>query len=128
MIDYYKGLFGLNLIFRIHGSIIIKAIVPGLISLPIYFAVVYAWKEETGSGATDLNHPYAIGVLVGSASIIITFRANQGYDRVSWSIAASLTNGNVSHCYCNFQCSPFVLIRLFLGYCSFGKHAATFIV
>ena len=77
MIQYYKGVFGLNLLTRIHGSAVYRGMLPAVISIIVY--LVIATTEGYDDDAT--NHPYAVGVLVSSVSFIIIFRANQGYSR-----------------------------------------------
>lgn len=106
MIEYGRGPFGLSLLFRWNGSALIKAFVPGLFSVTLYLSLYYslfdyarhyyynlfsdnaanASPEEVNEDETELivdylNHPYAIGVLIASVSLLITFRANYGYQR-----------------------------------------------
>eukprot|EP00978_Attheya_sp_CCMP212_P008998 scaffold21187_cov54-Attheya_sp.AAC.3 len=79
MIEYYKGAYSLNLLFRIHGSAIYKGAIPGLFSVAIFFMIDVWWRGSDPE--PDLEHPYAVGVLVSSVSFIIIFRANYGYQR-----------------------------------------------
>ena len=79
MIKYYKGVFGLNLLLRLHGSAVYRGMIPGLVAVGVYLAI--AMREPDGSHPQDTTHPYAIGVLVSSVSFLIIFRANQGYNR-----------------------------------------------
>ena len=85
MIEYSRGPYGANLLFRWHGSALAKAFIPGLVSVAIYLALHYLAHYDDGSANGDddeyLNHPYAIGVLVSSVSFLIIFRANYGYQR-----------------------------------------------
>lgn len=122
MIEYSRGPFGLSLLFRWHGSALIKAFIPGLLSVILYLSLYYSlfdyakdyyyklFSEDSATiifyNTTDnstgavyhveeeiqdqvqeailvdyLNHPYAIGVLVASITLLITFRANYGYQR-----------------------------------------------
>ena len=97
MIDYFKGIYGINLLFRIHGSALYKGSLVGILSLGVYLAIVLRWNEngliyasnseESGFQHTALNfdmsldHPYGVGVLVGSVTFLIIFRANSGYQR-----------------------------------------------
>lgn len=77
MIPYDKSFLGIGLIFRVHGSSIYKAILPGIISVLVYL-LIEAWTDN----ANDLiNHPYGVGVLISSVSFLIIFRANYGYQR-----------------------------------------------
>ena len=101
MIDYFKGIYGINLLFRIHGSALYKGSLVGILSVFIYLAIELRWNEytrdelsqPTTNSATeedgssnlevdeDLGHPYGVGVLVGSVTFLIIFRANSGYSR-----------------------------------------------
>jgi len=90
MIEYSRGPYGANLLFRWHGSALAKAFIPGLLSVGIYLALHYVARYEDGPTNNNdnddnddeyLNHPYAIGVLVSSVSFLIIFRANYGYQR-----------------------------------------------
>ena len=94
MIDYFKGIYGINLLFRIHGSALYKGSLAGILSLGVYLAIVLRWNENGriyakseesyhGGGMMDgsLDHPYGVGVLVGSVTFLIIFRANSGYQR-----------------------------------------------
>jgi hypothetical protein len=87
MIQYYKGVFGLNLLTRIHGSAVYRGMIPAVFSIAVY--LVIATTHAYDYDATD--HPYAVGVLVSSVSFIIIFRANQGYNRY-WEAC-----GNIHH-------------------------------
>ncbi|KAL3789416.1 hypothetical protein HJC23_001964 [Cyclotella cryptica] len=103
MIEYSRGPFGLSLLFRWNGSALIKAFIPGLFSVSLYLTLYYSLldyakeyyhtlfaEDATSPEAVEdkektlvdyLNHPYAIGVLIASTSLLITFRANYGYQR-----------------------------------------------
>ena len=85
MIEYFRGPYGANLLFRWHGSALAKAFLPGLCSVSIYLSLHYVYHNDTHT--TDpgyvnyVSNPYAIGVLVSSVSFLIIFRANYGYQR-----------------------------------------------
>jgi predicted membrane chloride channel (bestrophin family) len=79
MIPYKKSFLGLNLIFRINGSPVYRAAVPGLISVGIYILLEKFYI--LGKDDTYLDHPYGVGVLISSISFLIIFRANYGYQR-----------------------------------------------
>eukprot|EP00956_Cyclotella_meneghiniana_P019511 scaffold33389_cov91-Cyclotella_meneghiniana.AAC.5 len=91
MIEYSKGNFGLRLLFRWNGSALIKASIPGLFSVALFLCLYYEYFNDANTTATEedieeliieyLDHPYAIGVLIASVSLLITFRANYGYQR-----------------------------------------------
>jgi len=83
MIEYYKGAYSLNLLFRAHGSATYKAILPGILSVVVYLLIATVWRqrEQTDPADAALTHPYAAGVLVSAVSFIIIFRANNSYQR-----------------------------------------------
>lgn len=79
MIPYDKNFLGLNLIFRVHGSPIYRAAIPGIISTLIFLLIeIYISVQDEDK---VLSHPYGIGVLISSVSFLIVFRANYGYQR-----------------------------------------------
>lgn len=75
MIDYNKGAFSVNLLGRIYGSAIYRAMFPGFLAFIIFIFVNSTMEEK------QLYHPKALGVLVGSISLVIVFRANHSYSR-----------------------------------------------
>jgi len=77
MIPYGKSFLGAGLIFKIHGSPIFRGAVAGFISVIIYALFDRYWNQA----GLKLGHPYGIGVLITSASFLIIFRANYGYQR-----------------------------------------------
>ena len=108
MIDYFKGIYGINLLFRIHGSALYKGSLVGILSLGVYLAIVLRWNENGRIYANEeesLDHPYGVGVLVGSVTFLIIFRANSGYQRY-WEACVStiyLFDGQcISSCAQNF--------------------------
>jgi predicted membrane chloride channel (bestrophin family) len=79
MIPYDKNFLGLNLIFRVHGSPIYRAAIPGIISTLIFLCIeIYISVQDEDK---VLSHPYGVGVLISSVSFLIVFRANYGYQR-----------------------------------------------
>lgn len=90
MITYDKRPFGLNLLFRANGSAIYRASIPGLLS-----ALCFVWMSGTRSGrnsssaaAEVIQHPYAVGVLVGSISLLLVFRVQIAYARYWEAVSA----------------------------------------
>ena len=87
MIDYFKGIYSLNLLGRIHGSALYRGSVVGLFSVAVYLAIVLYWNEnysrpqDSQGRSNDLDHPYGVGVLVTSVTFLIIFRANHAYGR-----------------------------------------------
>jgi len=79
MIEYYKGTYGFNLLYRVHGSAVYKALIPGLVSVMIFMIIRQVYRDKVVE--ENLDHPYAVGVLVSSVSFLIVFRANHGYQR-----------------------------------------------
>mmetsp|Transcript_31706 Transcript_31706/g.66463 ORF Transcript_31706/g.66463 Transcript_31706/m.66463 type:complete len:128 (-) Transcript_31706:1075-1458(-) len=96
MIDYFKGVYGLNLLGRIHGSSLYKGSLMGLLSVAVYLVIALLWANHRRDGEEDLDHPYGVGVLVSSVSFLITFRANYGYQRY-WEacVSSNLESGSV---------------------------------
>jgi hypothetical protein len=76
MIEYYKGAFSFNLLLRVNGSGVYRAMIPGLLSVGIH-----QWITGTYDEPEPLSHPTAIGTLIGSITLLILFKANQAYVR-----------------------------------------------
>jgi predicted membrane chloride channel (bestrophin family) len=94
MITYDRSAFGLNLILRVHGSAAYRGVVPGLLSIVVLLLIRYFRNGDgtfTGENRddNDLQHPYAVGILVASITFLIVFRANQGYNRY-WESAGAI--------------------------------------
>ena len=53
MIEYSRGPYGANLLFRWHGSALAKAFIPGLLSVGFYLALHYLIHYDQGE---FLNH------------------------------------------------------------------------
>jgi predicted membrane chloride channel (bestrophin family) len=81
MIDYFKGAYGVNLLFRISGSALYKGALAGILALLIYLAIQLRWKAYGGYMSDSLGDPYGVGILVSSVFLLIVFRANYGYQR-----------------------------------------------
>ena len=103
MIDYFKGIYGINLLFRIHGSALYKGSLVGILSVLVYYAIELRWnKNSSRSNDSDLDHPYGVGVLVSSVAFLIIFRANAGYSRY-WEACVSY-NTFYMCCVCIILC------------------------
>ena len=89
MITYNRHAFGLNLIFRVHGSAVYRSIVPSLVAVACFFWIRSYSLSHGEEMAEHIGHPYAIGVLVASTTFLIVFRANQGYSRY-WEAAGAI--------------------------------------
>jgi len=79
MIPYQKSFIGVALLFRVHGSPLCRAGIPGLLSVVILLLLKHFWMLDEYEG--NFDHPYGIGVLISSVSFLIIFRANYGYQR-----------------------------------------------
>jgi predicted membrane chloride channel (bestrophin family) len=89
MIHYYKGAFGVNLLWRFRGSAVYRAFFPGLFSAFIFLLIRLQWQKVDPD--RELRHPYAVGVLVGTVSFLVIFRANNGYARY-WEATGAVFN------------------------------------
>jgi hypothetical protein len=91
MIDYYKGIYNINLLLRIHGSSLYKSSLIGLVGVAIYFIFNFrdVFPMVLPITDDDLDHPYGVGVLVSSVGFLIVFRANYSYQRY-WSGCSAL--------------------------------------
>ena len=78
MIKYNKSIFGINLLFRVHGSAIYRAVLPALFGSLVFFIIRTQWTKDTES---ELLHPYAAGVLIGGITFLLVFRVTQSYGR-----------------------------------------------
>ena len=86
MIEYNDGgPFGVRLIFRAHGSAVIKAIIPAAVSVLVLFGVMHISGFDIAAPAAEkerlIGHPYAVGALLAAFSFLIVFRANFAYAR-----------------------------------------------
>jgi len=81
MITYPRSAFGYGLIFRAHGSAVYRSMLPSFLSLGLYFLYRKYNIESVGFGENDVLHPYAVGVLVSTATFLIIFKLNQAYNR-----------------------------------------------
>mmetsp|Transcript_20763 Transcript_20763/g.31430 ORF Transcript_20763/g.31430 Transcript_20763/m.31430 type:complete len:284 (-) Transcript_20763:906-1757(-) len=79
MILYYKGAFGLNLLWRLRGSAVYRGMFPGAISVIVFICINLVYGEREPQEL--ISHPYAFGVLISSISFLIIFRANHSYSR-----------------------------------------------
>lgn len=87
MILYYKGAFGLNLLFRLRGSAVYRGMIPGIISVLVFICIHLRYGEREPEDL--ISHPYAFGVLISSVSFLIVFRANHSYSRY-WEACGSI--------------------------------------
>lgn len=78
MIKYTKGIFGLNLLGRVHGSAIYRAVLPAILASVAYIFIHHFWEQDRQS---VLLHPYAAGVLIGGITFLLVFRVTQSYQR-----------------------------------------------
>ena len=107
MIPYEKSFLNLSLIFRINGSPIWRAAIPGIISTVFYIILetFFITYDDNGEEYKVLNHPYGVGVLISAVSFLIIFRANYGYQRY-WEACGACHHfmskwlDAVTHCGC----------------------------
>ena len=78
MIKYNKGIFGLNLLLRVHGSAIYRAILPAALASVVFCGIKFGWNPPFES---ELLHPYATGVLIGGITFLLVFRMTHSYGR-----------------------------------------------
>jgi len=86
MIEYHDGgPFGIRLIFRAHGSAVIKAIIPASVSVLVLYGVMHHQGFDIAAPFDEkerlVGHPYAVGALLAAFSFLIVFRANFAYAR-----------------------------------------------
>jgi predicted membrane chloride channel (bestrophin family) len=81
MISYNRSAFGLNLLFRIHGSAIYRSVIPGLFGIAFFLFFRYFYRSDDDYTKPEPDHPAVIGVVVSGITFLIIFRANQGYSR-----------------------------------------------
>ena len=86
MIKYNSGLFGFQLLLRLHGSAVFKSITLAIISSIIFllllnFSEVSSWAVDDDRDEIVLTHPYPIGALVSALTFLLAFRANFSYNR-----------------------------------------------
>ena len=86
MIKYTKGIFGLNLLGRVHGSAIYRAVLPAILASVAYILIHHFWEQDRQS---VLLHPYAAGVLIGGITFLQVFRVTQSYQRYCKFISVS---------------------------------------
>lgn len=117
MIIYNRSAFGVNLLFRIRGSSVYRTIFPSLLSVGLYCLLHYVYNDGKIERERELGHPYAVGVLVGSITFLIVFRANQGYARY-WEGASSThhmmskwMDATVHSCVYHLQCDHYKDIK-----------------
>ena len=77
MIPYAGKLFNFDLLLRVHGSAVYKAIVPSAVSTAIYILLYYFMADGSDLDMIDsrlLSHPYALAALVSAFTFMLTFR------------------------------------------------------
>lgn len=88
MIPYEKTFIGISTVFRVDGSPLYRAAIPGLISVALF---IFLDSVHDNSDDSYLEHPYGVGVLISSISLLIVFRANHGYQRY-WNACGDVHN------------------------------------
>jgi len=81
MIQYHRSAFGLNLLLRAHGSAVYRGSVMGFLSMIFLIIVRKTWEGPHHRTPDELDHPYAVGVLVATLTFLLVFRAQSAYGR-----------------------------------------------
>lgn len=78
MIRYEAGPFGLNVLWRLHGSAVFKSVVPAFLSTIIYVVLFETTRDED---EPLFLHPYPIGALIAALTFLLSYRATFAYNR-----------------------------------------------
>ena len=81
MITYDSSSFGIFLLLRLHGSAVLKALTPSLLSTAGMLTVHYVTGKDF-SEEKPILHPYVIGCIMAAFTFLLVFRANFSYHRV----------------------------------------------
>ena len=86
MIIYQRQLFGLDLLFRFHGSAAARALVPAVVSTSLLLVAYYAFRLDLAdSDSWKVNsNPAPLAALTAAFTFLLTFRATFSYNRVSY--------------------------------------------
>ena len=85
MITYDSSSFGIFLFMRLHGSAVLKAFTPSILSTAGMVAVYYFTDIDFATREVII-HPYVIGCIMAAFTFLLVFRANFSYHRVSLSM------------------------------------------
>lgn len=114
MLVYWKGFSGGRLLAQIHGSALYRASLPGLLSSCVYLLLVHYSPSQL---KLELDHPYAIGVLISGVMLMLVFRSNHSYQRY-WEACGSVQkmlskwlDATVHTAACHMQCKHYDKIR-----------------
>jgi len=114
MLVYWKGFSGGRLLAQIHGSALYRASLPGLLSSCVYLLLVHYSPSQL---KLELDHPYAIGVLISGVMLMLVFRSNHSYQRY-WDACGSVQkmlskwlDATVHTAACHMQCKHYDKIR-----------------
>jgi len=90
MIQYHRSAFGLNLLFRAHGSAVYRGAVMGSLSVICLIILRKSWgSSPLRRSDEELLHPYAVGVLVATLTFLLVFRTQSAYARY-WEACGSV--------------------------------------
>ena len=106
MIKYNKAIFGLNLLWRVHGSPIYRTVLPATFSLFVFFMIRSFWKQPPKS---VLLHPYAAGVLIGGITFLLVFRVTQSYGRYCKFRGKQILQASESSSWFDIICTGFLI-------------------
>jgi len=119
MITYDRSAFGLDLIFRAHGSAVYRSVLPSLVAVALFFLFRHYNTDSVGEGgdAGDVLHPYAVGVLVTTSTFLIVFKLNQSYSRYweacgnTHQMMSKWMDATTHTCIYHMQCDHYAGIR-----------------
>ena len=78
MIKYNAGMYGLQVLTRLHGSAAYKALTPAVIST-VVFVIFYSIIDVNFHELTEQSYPFS--ALVVAFTFLLTFKANFSYQR-----------------------------------------------
>ena len=82
MIPYHRTAFGLGTLFQIDGSAAYRACFSGFLSVGFFALVRAFWHSDNKDDNSDeIQHPYAVGVLITALTFLLVFRAQAAYSR-----------------------------------------------
>lgn len=86
MIQYHRSAFGLNLLLRVHGSAVFRGAVMGVLAVVFVVLMREFWSpaaddDDEKTTNDEINHPYAVGVLISTLTFLLVFRTQAAYSR-----------------------------------------------
>lgn len=81
MITYLGDSFGVNILFRVHGSAVYKSLTPTILASAVYVILYEVVELSYDEDPPLFLHPYPINALVTAYTFLLVFRANYSYSR-----------------------------------------------